>query len=205
MFIMICKFFKNVDLLFDKTIYNIVDWAILILAWLLIVNWNLSRVIILNKNSKFVSKFWQKIFKSLSNKIFITIVYHSQTNEQFKRTNQTIEIVLRYLISKIFDVNWIIVVFSFQFEFNNAANTFIDQILNKLKFDFFSRDLITSLTNNIINQLINLNLLRLIYRKKTIDVMLFINAQMKFCYSNKHKSLMLKINDMIYLRLHKNI
>ena len=34
--------------------------------------------------------------------------------------------------------------------------------------------------------------------------MSFVNAQMKFRYNNKHKSLMLKIDDIIYLRLHKN-
>ena len=34
--------------------------------------------------------------------------------------------------------------------------------------------------------------------------MLFINVQMKFRYDNKHKSLMFKIDDIIYLRLHKN-
>ena len=34
--------------------------------------------------------------------------------------------------------------------------------------------------------------------------MLFVNAQMKFCYDNKHKSLILKFDDMIYLRFHKN-
>ena len=34
--------------------------------------------------------------------------------------------------------------------------------------------------------------------------MLFVNAQIKFRYNNKHKSLMFKIDEMIYLRLHKN-
>ena len=129
MFIMICKFIKNVDLLFDKTTYDVVDWVAIILVWLLIVDWDLSRVIIFDKNSKFVSNFWQAIFRSLNIKIFITTIYHSQTNEQFERINQTIKIDLRYLISKNFDVNWVIIVFSFQFEFNNASNTYINQIL----------------------------------------------------------------------------
>ena len=110
---------------------------------------------------------------------------------------------MRYLISKNFDVNWIVVVSSFQFEFNNALNTFIDQISNKLKFDFFFRDLITLLINNV-NQSIKLNLLRIIYRKKTIDIMSFVNVQMKFRYDNKHKFVMFKIDNIIYLRLHKN-
>ena len=34
--------------------------------------------------------------------------------------------------------------------------------------------------------------------------MLFVNVQMKFRYDNKHKLLMLKVDDMIYLRLHKS-
>ena len=49
-----------------------------------------------------------------------------------------------------------------------------------------------------------LNFLRIFYRKKIADVMLFVNAQMKFRYDNKHKSLMLKIDDIIYLRFYKN-
>ena len=46
-------------------------------------------------------------------------------------------------------------------------------------------------------------MLRLIYRKKAINVILFINAQIKFRYDNKYKSLMLKVDDIIKLRLHK--
>ena len=34
--------------------------------------------------------------------------------------------------------------------------------------------------------------------------MSLVNAQMKFRYDNKHKSLMFKVDDMIYLRFHKN-
>ena len=147
MLIMICKFIKNVDLLFDKTIYGVIDWTILILFWLLIIDWNLSRVIIFDKNSKFVSNFWQIIFKSFDIKILITIVYHSQANEQFERINQTIKIVLRYLISKNFDVNWVIVVSSLQFDFNNASNVFTNQISNQLKFDFFLAILISHWQN----------------------------------------------------------
>ena len=42
------------------------------------------------------------------------------------------------------------------------------------------------------------------YRKKTIDVISFVNAQMKFRYDNKHKFVMFKAKNMIYLRLHKS-
>ena len=79
--IIICKFFKNVNLLFDKTIYDVVNWAFLILIWLLIIDWNLSRVIIFDRNSKFVSNFWQVTFRLLNTKLFIIITYHFQTNK----------------------------------------------------------------------------------------------------------------------------
>ena len=150
-FIMICKFIKNVDLLFDKTIYDAINWVIVMLIWLLIVDWNLSHVIIFDKNSKFVSNFWQAMFRLLNIKLLIITTYHSQINEQSKRTNQIIEIVLRYLISKNFDIDWVTTIFSLQFDFNNVSSVFIDQILNQLKFDFLFRDFITSLTNNIID------------------------------------------------------
>ena len=91
-----------------------------------------------------------------------------------------------------------------QFEFNNASNVFIDQILNQLKFDFFFRDFIILLTKSTID-LSKLNFLRIVYRKKVINVILFVNTKMKFRYDNRHKSLMLKINDIIYLRFHKSV
>ena len=170
----------------------------------MIANWDLSRVIILDKNSKFILNFWQVVFKALNIKLFTITTYHSQVDKQSKKINQTIEIVLRYLISKNFDVNWIIIISSLQFDFNNVSNVFINQISNQLKFDFFFRDLITLLTNNIIDQLSTVNFSRLVYQKKTIHVILFVNTQIKFRYDNKHKLLMLKIDNMIYLRLHKN-
>ena len=34
--------------------------------------------------------------------------------------------------------------------------------------------------------------------------MLFVNAQIKFRYDNKHKLLMFKIDDIIFLQLYKN-
>ena len=133
----------------------------MILVWLFIVDWDLSRVIIFDKNSKFLLDFWQAIFRSLNIKILIITIYHSQANKQFEQINQMIEIALRYLISKNFDVNWVIIVFSFQFEFNNALNTFIDQTFNQLKFEFTSRNLIMLiLTNHIIDQSSKLNLLQ---------------------------------------------
>ena len=43
---------------------------------------------------------------------------------------------------------------------------------------------------------------RLKYRRKTIDVIVFVNIKTKIYYDVKHVSLMLKTNNYVYLRLH---
>ena len=45
------------------------------------------------------------MFRSLNIKILTITTYYSQTNKQLKRTNQTIKIVLRYLIADNSNVN----------------------------------------------------------------------------------------------------
>ena len=90
-----------------------------------------------------------------------------------------------------------------QFNFNNVSNVFINQTLNQLKFEISSRDLtFFVIFESQTKKTINLNLIKMIYRKKVVDVMFYVNVQMKLRYDDKHKSLKLKIDDQIYLRLH---
>ena len=62
-----------------------------------------------------MSDFWKTTFKKLKTSILISIIYHSQTNEQFKRINQTIEIALRFLLSSIEDSLWLSLLLSSHF------------------------------------------------------------------------------------------
>ena len=92
-----------------------------------------------------------------------------------------------------------------QFDFNNAFNVIIDQTFNQFKYEFSSRDL-TSLI--FIDQSIakkktvDLIFAKMTYRKKAANVMIYVNAQMKLKYDDKHKPLRLQISDYAYLRLH---
>ena len=100
--ILICKVFKSNKLLFDKNTYFVTDWTKMILNLLFIADWNLSRKIIFDRNSKFVFDFWKVIFKILKIKLLIITTYHVQANEQNKRINQTIEIVIRFFFDEKF-------------------------------------------------------------------------------------------------------
>jgi transposase InsO family protein len=48
-----------------------------------------------DRGSQFTSKFWEKLHKSMHNKINFSSAYHPQTNGQTERTNQILEDMLR--------------------------------------------------------------------------------------------------------------
>ena len=52
----ICKFIKRILLIFDKTIWIAVEWSYALLNKLNIVDWNLFKIIIFDRNKKFFSE-----------------------------------------------------------------------------------------------------------------------------------------------------
>ncbi len=91
-----CKFFKRMTIISDKTVWKVRDWILKLLNQLKIMNWELFKTIISNKDVKFLSKLWKIWFNKFDVRLLYFIVYHSQSNDQFERTNQTIEIAFRY-------------------------------------------------------------------------------------------------------------
>ncbi len=135
MLIIIDKFFKRMMMILSKTTYTAEQWAHLILERLQIANWDVSIAIINDRDSKFISDFWKITFKKLRTSILISIIYHSQTNEQFKRINQMIEITLRFLLFSIEDSLWLSLLLTLQVIFNNSEMT-IKHLSNKVIYEF---------------------------------------------------------------------
>lgn len=48
-----------------------------------------------DRDSKFTSEFWTKVFELLGTKLNMSTTYHPQTDGQSERTNRTTEQVLR--------------------------------------------------------------------------------------------------------------
>ena len=202
LFIVIDKFFRRVLIMREKTIYDVADWAHLLLKRLLIVDWNISKTIISNKNFKFFFDFWQTIFKRLKIAMLISIAYHSQINDDFERINQMIEIALRYLITIYSNMNWFVFLSVLQTQLNNSFNVAIDLSLNEVIYDFKVRDALividaSQVSKNIFSQ-------RLKYQQKTADVIVFVNAKTKIYYDVRHQSIFFRSDDRVYLRLHQN-
>jgi putative transposase len=82
-----CKFFKRVTIILDKTIWKVKDWVLKLLNQLKIMNWELLKTIISNRDVKFLSKLWNTWFNKLDVRFLYFIVYHSQSNDRFEQSN----------------------------------------------------------------------------------------------------------------------
>jgi len=92
------KFSKTVTLISERNTMTAEDWAICLLNRLALLNWELSRAIISDRDRKFLFNLWKEIFKQLKVDLLYLTAYHSQTDNSFKTMNKTVEIALQYWI-----------------------------------------------------------------------------------------------------------
>lgn len=139
------------------------------------------------------------IFKRLETNLLTLVIYHSQTDDQSKCTNQTVKITLWYYFTSNFSKVFINILLYLQDSLNNAKNIFTDYVCNELVYEFHTNDILDALLS------VNLSLkdythLWQIYHKKTEQAIVFVNVMMKHYYNTKH--IFLIIDQLIYLRLH---
>jgi hypothetical protein len=100
------KFFKTKLLISELNTWKAQDWAVSLWKYLQLCNWNLSRVIIFDKDAKFRFDMWKSLFKAMKIDLLTSTIYHSQIDDQSERTNQIIEIALRYLLTSNSNLSW---------------------------------------------------------------------------------------------------
>ena len=127
--------------------------------------------------------------------------YHPQTDDQSERTNQTVEIALRFHLtnSDALSEEWLSLLSYIQIILNNSTNFTIDFALNELCYEFR--------INNTLDLLQDLSAedyfrLRQMKREEAESAIAFANALYKAQYDFSHISMKLHEGDMIYLRLH---
>ena len=132
------------------------------------------------------------------------IVYHSQIDEQFERINQIMKIVLRFVIALLIDfVDYSDILLKLQRALNNSVFS-NGHTFNEIVYDFIFVQLNFVFHHDIIDVLFfDIRVARRFIRSEMFDVIVLKQMYVKFIYDKKHKSIFMKTNDWVLLRLHK--
>ena len=193
-----CKFTKKKLLVpgFDE--WTASDWANVFIIAIIDHDWGVPVVIISDRDSRFMSEFWQAVFRKLGTSLATSTAYHPQTDGQSERTNQTVEIALRFHLTATGTDEWLSVVPFLQGTLNNSV-TSTGFAPNELAYGFRVRDTLGLLADLPPE---NLNRLRLIKREEADNAIAFANAMAKTRYDSKHMAIDIKEGSLSYLRLH---
>ena len=194
-----CKFTKKKLLVpgFDE--WTAAEWANVFIVAVIDHDWGVPVVTISDRDSRFMSEFWKAVFQKLGTSLAVSTAYHPQTDGQSERTNQTVEIALRFHLTTGTD-DWVTVLPFLQGSLNNSA-TSTGFAPNELSYGFRVRDTLGMLTTSDLPAE-DLDKLRLIKREEANDAIAFANAMTKHRYDSNHKAMNLQEGSLVYLRLH---
>lgn len=125
-----------------------------------------------------MSSFWKTIFTKLNIDMLTSTAYHPQTDGQSERTNQTVEIALRYYLANP-DNNWVDVLPYLSAVINNSINFTTGTSPNELCYGFRVHDNL-NLLEGMPKE--DLDRLRYVKRKDAEEAMAFANAESKARY-----------------------
>ena len=199
-----CKHSRRISLIFDKNTYETKKWINALLNKLLIVDWEMFETIIFDRDSKFMSNFWQIFFIRLNTKLLISMTYHSQIDDSSERINQIVEIVIRYFVIEFSNIDYILAFSTIQFQLNNTFNIATDLSLNEIIYGFKVKDAISNLIAFNTANVQNLSIQRMKYQREIVDVTNFATVKIKIYYDSRHISIRLKQSEKIYLQLNKD-
>ena len=142
MLIVTNKIIRKHLLIQSKIIWNVVNWANVLLNQFQRNDWNVFAELIFDRDFKFCSNFWRALFDQLNTKLLMSTTYHFQIDDLSKRINQTMKIALRFLIVENSNIDWMIALSALQFRLNNNINAVIDKTFNEIILNFLSREVI---------------------------------------------------------------
>ena len=78
--------------------WGAIDWATAFWYECVCNGWGIPRVIITDRDRRFLNVFWSEIFKRAGVRMIATAAYHPSADGQSERSNQSLEIMLRYFV-----------------------------------------------------------------------------------------------------------
>ena len=205
----ICKFFKRIICVLKKFIWTITQWIKILLNRFDVIDWDISKIIISNRDRKFLFELWIELFRQLNVKLLYFTTYHSQIDDQSERINQILKIALRFAMIMLNNsIDWSNIVFRIQRIFNNFIIN-IDKTLSETFYDFISTHSENLLSKSLADVVLTLSStvyrsIQRIVRFEIVDVITFVQMHVKYYYDKNHVSIFIKTNEWTFFRLHKD-
>lgn len=194
------KFCKKMTSAPGKDTWGSAEWADALL--LALADWGIPKAIISDRDPKFLSDLWKAIFKSLGTDLLVSTAYHPQTDGQSERTNQTVEIALRFHIACNPEVPWDKFAVHLRSSLNNSTNASTGKCPNEITYGMRLNEgmdvsnVPAKDQTDVVNE-------RLRNRQEAADALAFAAADSKARYDAGHKALVMEVGDKAFIKLHK--
>ena len=120
--VMIDRLIKYCHIIFFKKTYNVEQLKYIVLNRLIRYQ-RISKGLINDKDKLFTFNYWRTLLPMLRIKLKMSTTYHSQINEQTKKTNQSLKQYLRHYVNNA-QTNWVKLLFMAQLTLNaKVSNT----------------------------------------------------------------------------------
>ena len=103
----------------------------------IVLKYEISNDIIINKDSLFISAFWSEICYHVKMKRRLSIIFHSQTNDQIERQNQMLKHYLQVYCSEKQD-NWATLLLIVEFMYHQTKHSSLSYSFFKVMYDYES-------------------------------------------------------------------
>ena len=137
------------------------------------------------------------MFVKLGVKLLYSTAYHPQTDGASERTNQTVEIALRFFVHAMDDpLRWPEVLPRIQSLLNNTSSSTTRKTPNEIAYRFSPRRPLDLFSSTTLPD-------TYVARTAAADAILFALANHKDHYYRSHQPLFIKVGDWAMLKLHK--
>ena len=190
------KFSKRTGFIPGKTTWNAEDWGKALIKHLQMSDWGFPRMIISDRDRKFLSGFWQGMFHSLNAKLLYSTAYHPQSDGQTERIIGIAEVMLRYFIALHPQEEWREYLPSLQSILNGTRNASTGCTPHEL---MYGMKLHSPLNIGFRTP----EFQEFTIRKDAAEALKYAATYMKKYYDRRHEPQHFAEGDSVYIRLHK--
>ncbi|KGQ08839.1 Transposon Ty3-I Gag-Pol polyprotein [Beauveria bassiana D1-5] len=195
----VCKYSKSVLTAPLANSADAAQVAKVLLDALFSNNWGIPRIMLSDRDPKFMAVLWQNVWKRMGTKLIHTTAYHPQTDGQTERVIQTISSAIRIYIASMSDpAEWEAALPRLTFQINNAPSASTGHTPNEVVKGFNPLDISDHLISTIPTKPDFASA-----RIQAHDALAIAAVTMKNHYDRRHTTRFFHEGDMVYLRLHK--